>query len=119
MSFDGVVDNFAAGIFVRLRPDGEAKFSASSQDAKCFRARFLRSRKMEQPEIHQNTVEARVRERQLLRVAFDEINFRETFRSRSRSFFSRNRYRSRWRRAAWLQRRRSQARTPRLRSTSP
>src|SRR5438128_12661737 len=77
MSFDGVVHNFAAGIFARLRPDSEAKFPASSQDAKCFRARLLRSRKMEQPEVHQNTVEARARERQLLRITFDEISLRE------------------------------------------
>ena len=32
---------------------------------------------MEQSEIHQNALEARVRERQLLCIAFDEIDFRE------------------------------------------
>src|SRR5260370_28815821 len=77
MSLDGVVHNFAAGIFVRFRPDAEAKFAASSQDAKCFRARFFRSREMEQPKIHQNTIETSVRERQLLRIAFEKINLRE------------------------------------------
>src|SRR6266567_7837471 len=74
MSFDSVVHNFPAGIFARLCPDGEAKLSASSQDAERFRARFLRLREVEQPKIHHSTVETCVRERQPLRIAFDEID---------------------------------------------
>src|SRR5205814_3464101 len=87
MRFDGVVYNFAAGIFVRLCPDGEAKFASPSQDAKRFRACSFGPRQMEQPKIHQGTIEARFCKRQLLCIAFAKSDFRK-HASRDRSHFS-------------------------------
>jgi len=78
---------FGAGIFVRLCPDSEAKFASPSQDAKRFRACSFGPRQMEQPKIHQGTIEARFCKWQLLCIAFAKNGFRKDA-SRDRNHFS-------------------------------
>src|SRR5713101_8912998 len=80
MRFDGVIHNFAAGIFVWFRPDSESKLSSRAQNAKCFRACSFWLREMEQAKIHQDPIVACITDWQFLCIAFAKRDSGKHFR---------------------------------------
>src|SRR5438552_19187106 len=76
---DGVVDDFCVRTFARRRPNRETESGAGLEDTKRFGTGVFRIGEMEQGEVGQNTIEARVGKRKILRVTLTKFDVRKHF----------------------------------------
>jgi hypothetical protein len=75
--FNGIVYNLSPRALHWRGPDSETEFATRSQNTERFCARLFRARKVQQTEIYQHPIKARIVTGQILSVALSEWNPRE------------------------------------------